>query len=71
MADSLKFPGYDDGAETRLKRRLLGTGMVFGGVLSAAGMIGFAGGNTKLGYSLAIAGLVFTTVTGVVRLYEE
>lgn len=71
MDDALKFPGYDAASEVRLKRGILGAGMVFGGALSAAGMIGFASGNVKMGYSLAVAGLVFTTVTGVVRLFEE
>lgn len=61
----------DPEAEKRLKRGLLGAGMLFGGVLTATGMIGFASGNQKLGYTASIAGLVFSTVTGFVRLYEE
>lgn len=61
----------DPEAEKRLKRGLLGAGMLFGGVLTAGGMIGFAGGNQKAGYAFTVAGLVFTTVTGIIRLYEE
>ena len=68
--DPLAVP-LDPVAEKRLKRGIVGTGMVLGGALSAAGMVGFASGNTKAGYTLAIAGLVFTTVLGFVRLYEE
>ncbi len=61
----------DPEAEKRLKRGLLGAGMLFGGLLTAGGMIGFASGNQKAGYTFAIAGLVFTTATGLIRLYEE
>ncbi len=61
----------DPEAEKRLKRGIVGAGMVFGGALTAAGMIGFAGGNAKVGYTLAVAGLVFSTTVGFIRLYEE
>lgn len=61
----------DPEAEKRLKRGLVGAGMLFGGVLTAGGMLGFAAGNQKAGYTFAIAGLVFTTATGLIRLYEE
>lgn len=68
--DPLAVP-LDPEAERRLKRGLVGAGMVFGGALSAAGMIGFASGNVKAGYTLAVAGLVFSTTVGVIRLFEE